>query len=35
LETSLAIAFVIGFGFSVLVVLALAGWLVPRDPAQD
>jgi hypothetical protein len=34
-ETGLAIAFVIGFGFLTLVLLAATGWLLPRDPSAD
>jgi hypothetical protein len=34
-DTGLAIAFVVGFGFLVLLLLAATGWLLPRNPSVD
>ena len=35
METGFAIAFVIGFGFLALILLAATGWLMPRDEGAD
>ena len=35
MPTELAIAFVVGFGFIVLIALALAGWGTSSEPTAD